>query len=320
MTTAYPIYNRQQIADVLSVEQLIEPMIEAYTAFSSGKGQSAIEVLHPTSQSDLHVKSAVLAGSDLFTVKTAGWSATNEAKGLATSSGMITVFDSQSCHPIALLQDDHLISDLRTAAAGAVACQLLAKADVQTVAVLGAGEQAFLQLMALCLVRAPIRVVLWSRNIEKADKLAQRITDSQSHLKVEVVTDVETAVRDNDVVICATAAKQPIVKGDWLMPGCHLLSVGADDASKCELDSTVLERANLIAVDSIDACQRYGNLFRGQRDGVDIQLLPLKELGSLLTASASARQVDSQVTVASLVGLGIQDLKAVEVLRRSLMF
>lgn len=98
---------------------------------------------------DIHVKPAVCAGSEVFTMKLAGWSAQNEACGLPTSSGMILVFDAKSCRSLATLQGDHFISDLRTAAAGALSARELANKDVRTVGLLGTGEQAHRQIRGI---------------------------------------------------------------------------------------------------------------------------------------------------------------------------
>lgn len=314
------LYSAADIAPHLDIAGLIEPMAAAFSAISQGRSQLAIDVLHPTDHSDMHIKSAMLQGAGIFTVKTAGWSDTNAGAGLPASTGMITVFDSASCHPIAILQDNHLISDYRTAAAGAVAAGALANPDIATVGVIGAGEQAFLQVMAVSEVRTPERIRLWNRSQTKAAQLQARLQQARPALIVEIVDSRQALVESADLLIIATSAKLPLVEASWLKPGVHITSVGADDATKCELTADCLKRADLIAVDSLDACVRYGNVHRALSQGLQREQLALRELGSVLTAEEAGRTAADQITVASLVGVGTQDLFAVMQLRAALGF
>jgi len=315
-----PIFSVDDIAPHLDLSQLVEPVSDAFCAITQGNTRMGIDVLHPTECSDIHIKSAMLQGSDIFTVKTAGWSATNEANGLPASSGLITVFDAQSCHPLAILQDNHLISDLRTAAAGAVAARTLANPEIPTLGVLGAGEQAFLQVLALCQVRTPDNVKVWNRSPEKARLLVERLNSARPDLNVEIIDDRRTLIEDADLLIIATSSKQPLVEAEWLKPGVHITSVGADDATKCELGIGSLQRADLIAVDSLNACQAYGNIYRAVKHGFRLNEDTLCELGSILNGTAAGRTSPDQITIASLVGVGAQDLAAVALLREPLGF
>ena len=153
-----------EIRPHLNIESLLEPVKGAFIAFSRGDANVPIYVLHPTLQSDIHVKSAVIRGWPFFTVKMAGWSQTLVDRGEAPSSGMIAVFDARTCRPVAILQDDHLISDYRTAAAGALAAQYLSRPDSKTVVVIGTGVQAKLQALAIAQVRPIEKIVIWGAN------------------------------------------------------------------------------------------------------------------------------------------------------------
>lgn len=320
MIPEYRVIKRSEIAKSLDIKSLIEPMANAFKAVSSGRSRMTLDVLHPTSESDIHIKSATEQGSDIFVVKTAGWSAHNEKNGLPASSGMITVFDAKSCYPLAILQDEHLISDLRTAASGALAAEVLANTQVNQVGVLGAGQQAFLQVMALCQVRSPKCINIWSRNQDKAVLLAQRLQNSLPALHIQVKPQVQQVVEQADVLISATAAKQPLVQPDWLKPGLHITSVGADDATKCELASECFTLADIIVVDSRDVCSRFSNIHRAMQQGFNPKTKSLIELGEILNGDHPGRQSSGQITITSLVGLGAQDLAAVGELQKRLQF
>lgn len=311
--------DRPEIAAHLDIAALIAPTVAAFKALSAGKSRSHIDVLHPTNHSDMHVKSAVLDGANIYTVKLAGWAAHNEAAGLPASSGMILVFSAETCRPVAILQDDHLISDLRTAAAGAVAARELSNKDARKVGILGAGEQAFRQIEALRLVRDVREITIWNRSRGKAEKLAGRLKLMDASLAVDVQETPQTVVEAADILVTATASREPLVKAEWLRPGMHITSVGADDATKCELEPACLQRADLVVVDSVQAAAQYGNIrqaleFKAHNVG------QLVEIGKILADEAAGRHSRNSITISSFVGLGVQDLAAVMLLRERLAF
>lgn len=195
----------------LNIERLIEPMKQAFIAFSQGKADTPIYVLHPTAQSDIHVKSATIEGSPFFTVKMAGWSQVLSQKGEHPSSGIIAIFNSQTCQPVAILQDDHLISDFRTtAAAGALASQYLSRPDSETVTIVRTGTQARLQALAVAHVRSIKKLMVWGRTSAKAESLAHQLAEQLPDVSVTAYQNLEAAVRCADIVIVATMAREPI--------------------------------------------------------------------------------------------------------------
>ncbi|MBL4790413.1 MAG: ornithine cyclodeaminase family protein [Kordiimonadaceae bacterium] len=305
--------GRAEIASHLDIASLIEPTVNAFKALSAGRSRSKIDVLHPTDHSDMHVKSAILDGSDIFTVKVAGWSAANKDLGLPASSGMILVFDSATCRPIALLQDDHLISDLRTAAAGAVAVRELSNPDACKLGVLGAGEQALRQIEAHRLVRDIREISIWNRSRSNALKLADLISASDANLKVHVAETARAVVEGADILVTATASKEPLVKANWLKPGLHISSVGSDDGAKCELDPACFKRADLVVVDSAVAALQYGNIFRAVQAKA-LSSRSVVEIGTILARNAPGRRCPDDITISTFIGLGVQDLAAAKVL------
>ena len=112
-----PNFQAEDIRPHLTIEALIPSAEEALRAIAADTAQTPLFILHPNSWSDIHVKSAALPDCPIFTVKMAGWSQKLAQRGEPASSGMIAVFDSETCRPVAILNDNHLISDYRTAAA-----------------------------------------------------------------------------------------------------------------------------------------------------------------------------------------------------------
>lgn len=138
--TGFRTFGPAEIRDAVGLAELIQPVGRALAEFSQGRGETPIVVFAPAGQDgDVHVKSAWLPGMPVFTVKVAAWFAARAAAGRPAHSGFIAVLDAATGDLRALLRDDHHLTDLRTAAAGAVAARLLARSDARTVGVLGTG-------------------------------------------------------------------------------------------------------------------------------------------------------------------------------------
>src|SRR5438270_9875460 len=134
---------------------------------------------------------------------------------------------------------------MRTAAAGALAARLFAPLRIVTAAVLGAGVQAYWQTRALYQERSFEKLLIWARDIQKAEHLKTRLLEALPTIEVRVSQDIESTVRSADVLITATMAREPLVHGDWLREGQHITAVGADDPTKCELDANALNRSKI---------------------------------------------------------------------------
>ena len=132
------------------------------------------------------------------------------------------------------MNEEHYLSDIRTAAAGAVAARMLAPSHVGTAAVLGAGVQAYWQPLALYRQRPFTTLSIWARSLEKAEQLKTRLSGKLPEVEIHCSSDIERTVRSADVLITATLSREPLVHGAWLHDGMHITAVGADDPYKCE--------------------------------------------------------------------------------------
>ena len=303
------------VRQAVTLRDLIEPTAAALTEFSQGLGEAPVTVLAlRDAAGDVHVKSAWLAGRPIFTVKVASWFAARGAQGRPAASGHIAVHSAATGDLIAVLQDEHYLTDIRTGAAGAVAARLLARPGSTRLAVLGTGVQGRQQVAAACLVRPIDTVVVWGRQAAAAEAMRSDILRGSPELNVLVAADARSAVRGADVIVTATASREPILQGAWLEPGQHVTAVGADDAAKAELDPACFARAGIVVVDSRDLAPVFaGDLRRAigtqaiSRQGIHA------ELGEILSGRRPGRQDAREITIAKLIGLGVQDLAAAEV-------
>lgn len=313
MSLPFPLYQAERLRATLTLEDLIEPVADAFIAYSRGEGDAPITVLHPSQDGDVHVKSAYLRGHASFVVKVATWFGKKAERGEQPGGGFIAVGDAHTGDLVAFLQDGHYLSDLRTAAAGAVAARILAPAQIHTAGILGTGVQAYYQALALARVRSFKVLLLWGRYPSKAALLARRLQEMLPQVRIEIAPTPEAIVHAAEVIVTATASQEPLIQGAWLRPGQHITAIGADDPFKCELASSCLLRADRLIVDSCAEAARHGDvhraLTRGEMSMDDVH----GELGQVLAGTLPGRRAAHEVTIVKLIGLGVQDLAAAEV-------
>lgn len=207
-------------------------------------------------------------------------------------SGLVILFGGDGS-PLGMV-DGPTLTAIRTGAVCGLATRLLAPASAHTLAMLGAGAMAFDQVEAIKAVRAIDRVLVWSRSIERAEKLATRIGG-------EAVADVDAAVAQSDVISCATPAKSPLFAEESVRRGAHVNAVGAFTPEMAELPADLLERAYVVVDDVDAAAAEAGDLIQAGRD-------PNTTLREVLAGAHP--QVGEDVTVFKSVGIAAQDVAA----------
>ncbi len=305
--------NADEIRANIGFEDLLEPVSRAFQESSAGLAENGLIVMFPAASpddGDVYVKTGTLSGHHIHIVKVSPWFKINVERG-HPQGGFIAVFDSATGHTLAILNEEHYLSDIRTAAAGAVAARALAPPTVTTAAVLGSGVQAYWQPQALYHERPFERLLIWARDLAKAEQLRVRLSSVLPRVEIRASGDLERTIRDADVLITATLAREPVVRGDWLHDGQHITAVGADDPTKCELDSNALKRARVFA-DSRETTAANGDVHRAISDGEYTIDDLAGEIGEVLSRTKPGRIFETDITVAKLVGIGAQDLAAVE--------
>lgn len=311
------IFDSAQIRSAINLEEAVESVRHALVAHSNGKSVSMpIGLMQLADHSEVHVKSGHVRGAGIFVVKVATMFPANRGLGIATSDGFMVACSAHTGQPLAVLHDRKWLTDLRTAAVGAIAADVLASEKVDQVAVMGTGGQAYLQVRAVALVRRFQRVVVWGRDRGRADLLRRRL--EKDDMSVTVTSSAEQAVRESQIVITTTASRTPILHGRWLVPGHHITAVGADDAEKLELDSGAYARADKVFVDGRELNLRYGDLASAIRTG-DVPPSRIDgELGELLDGRVAGRGSAQDITISKHVGLGIEDAAIAEATLRAL--
>jgi ornithine cyclodeaminase len=301
------VLGRDEVRRLVSMADAIAAVREAFAAADRGGAVMPAPLgMHlPDAGGEVHVKGAYLTGAPVFAVKTATGFYRNAGRGLAVSGGMTMVHDAMTGTLRMLIADGGLLTDLRTAAAGAVAADLLARPGARSAAVIGTGGQARYQLLALLKVRPIEQVTVWGRRGQAADQYRRDM--AAAGVAVSIAATAREAVQGAEVVITATSSTGPLIEAAWLAHSAHVTAVGSDMPHKQELDPRILVAAGKYVPDSIDAAAASGELHHALQAG----LLDVGSVYGELTAVASGRLAGrtdgDELTVADLTGLGIQD-------------
>lgn len=264
---------------------------------------------------EMDVKTAYIKGFDSFAVKISPGFFNNPSVGLPSVSGLMILLSASTGQTQAILLDNGYLTDVRTAAAGAVAAMYLAPEQCECVGVIGAGVQARLQMEALHLVRPYKRLLVWARNRGKAERYAEEMGERLS-VDAMVAAQARTVVAESDVVVTTTPAKQPVILADWLHPKLHITAMGADAEDKNELDPHLIAAADLFVCDSRSQSVRLGELHHAVTSGVVTEDVSVTELGQITAGMRPGRTDVGHVTVCDLTGTGAQDTVIATVARR----
>ncbi len=257
----------------------------------------------PEHRGEVDVKTAHVPGIDSFAIKISPGFFGNPAKGLPSTNGMMVVLSATTGLVEALLLDNGYLTDVRTAAAGAVAARHLARPDSAIAAILGAGMQAEMQLRALALVRPLRQARVWARDAAKAAAFAQRM-GAALKLSIAPTATVKDATGGADIIVTATPATRPILH--TATPGQHITAVGSDAEHKTEIAAALLARVTYVA-DRLSQTRALGELHHAIAAGVVAADAVFPELGQIVSGLAPGRVDAAAITLADLTGTGIQD-------------
>jgi ornithine cyclodeaminase/alanine dehydrogenase-like protein (mu-crystallin family) len=299
------ILNESEIRDLVDAEMARVAIEGAFRALHRGEATLASVISLPFRDPEgvAHIKAGHLHDDGVWTVKVSGDFDSGDG-GATRHSGLMLVISAIDGTLVGVLADNGFLTELRTGAAGAVAADVLARRDVTTAAVVGAGSQARYQLEALLQVRSIDRVHVASRSRERAGAFVEEIANLG--LTARLFESVQEAVRGAGIVVTTTPSTAPLVEADWLDAGTHVTAVGSDEPTKRELAPDVLARASVIAVDDRRQAASFGELHHAIEAGIRTEE-DVVTLGELLEGVAPGRVRDEDITVADLTGVGVQD-------------
>ena len=280
----------------LRYQDLIPAIAQALAALSSGKVVQPVRTVLPVAPH--HGFFAVMpAYAGALGAKLVTFYPKNV--GVHTHHAVIVMLKPETGEPLAVM-DGRLITEMRTAAASAVATQLLARKDASVLGILGSGVQAKSHLAALRHVRSFKEVRVWSPRNAPAF--------ARQH-GAKAVPSAADAVRGADVVVVAVSATIPVLQGSWLSPGTHVNAIGATRPEWRELDDDLVATARVF-VDSREAALRESGDVIAARSEVT-------EIGAVVAGDAPGRRNAEEITLFKSVGVAVEDVAAAALVLRA---
>jgi ornithine cyclodeaminase/alanine dehydrogenase-like protein (mu-crystallin family) len=230
----------------------------------------------------------------------------NGARGLPAVCASYLLCDGETGQHLALI-DGTEITGRRTAAVSALAASFLARADAAVLLVVGAGHIAGLIPAAYAAVRPIQHVLVWNIRAAGAERLAADLRTKG--ITAEAVSDLAGAVRRADIVSCATLARAPLIRGEWLRPGVHLDLIGSFTPTMREADDTAVRRARVF-VDTDAALAEAGELVDPLASGALRRAEVAGDLARLCRHEVPGRGAAGEITLFKSVGSALEDLAA----------
>lgn len=304
------VISQSQVEHLLPMDACIPLMASTLAALSRGAADLPLRTV--LSLRDTPDKFAFMpafsSGLPAFGAKVITVFPENLARGRESHQGAVLLFDTSDGRLLGLV-DASSITAIRTAAVSAVATDMLARPDAETLALLGSGVQARTHLEALAVVRPFARLRVWSRTSEHADAFAVWARETHG-LDVAVALSARDAVLDADVVCTVTAARDPVLEGAWLAPGTHVNAVGASQGDAREVDSAAVAGAHIVT-DRRESLLNESAAYRiALHEGTLAADHIVVELGDIVNGSGLGRTSDRQITLFKSLGLAIEDLAA----------
>ena len=302
------IYNLAQIKDVLKSLQPIQEIEEGFVAYSQGKAviPPVGEMVLKEPPGDVHIKYGYLLDDDYYVIKIASGFFESPTSSRYTSDGLILLFKKGTGELACALLDECHLTNVRTAAAGAVSAKYLAPKNIECIGVIGAGTQGRMQLEYLAPVIDCKEAMVWGMNQNELDEYIKDMEPLGYHVRTTLSTE-DIAAHCN-FIVTATPSKSPLLSADKVRKGTHITAMGSDTQEKIELDPKILQEADIVVADSISQCLLRGEIHQALKAGV-LEKDRIVELGDLIVRPDLRRISEEQITIADLTGVAVQDIQ-----------
>ena len=302
------IVSLDEIKAVLPKIDLMQEIEAGFSAYSNGE-----VVVPPVGElnfedppGDVHIKYGYIRDDDVYVIKIASGFYQNKLLGLSNGQGMMLVFDQKSGKPLGLLQDEGYLTDVRTAVAGAICAKYLAPKNIEAIGIIGTGIQARMQLEYLKNVTDCRSAIVWGRSESALDQYKTSMDDTD--FIIETTMALEQVTDNCNLIVTCTASEKPLIRKDQITGKIHITAMGSDTPNKQELETNVLSKADLIIADSRLQCEVRGEIHHAIRNK-KVSMDSIVELGEIINGDRQGRTTSSELTVADLTGVAVQDIK-----------
>lgn len=310
------ILNQREVRELLPMTECIGLMRTAFQLHARGETVFPLRPVMklPDKRGVLATMPAYVANPEALAIKVIAVFPDNLDTLYDAHQGAVLLFDPANGRLVAMM-DASEVTAIRTAAATAVATDLLANQVTASLAILGSGVQAGTHLEAIRAVRPVSRVYVWSRTRQRAQAFVKRCADP-SRFEMTVTASAEEAVRSADIVCTTTGAHEPVLHGRWLAEGAHVNAVGSASPAARELDTAAIRVARLFVDCRESALNEAGDFIIPKRDGAVTDDDIIGEIGELLIGKMQGRIDEHDITLFKSLGIAVQDAVVAEYLYR----
>ncbi len=310
------IFKLPQIKSALKDLDTIRVIEDGFVAYSRGRTiiPPVGELLFSDPPGEAHIKYGYIKNEEHYVIKIASGFYKNVKKGLPSGDGLMLLFNQRTGLLAGILLDEGHLTNVRTAAAGAVAAKYLAPKQVDCIGVFGTGVQGKMQIRYLDKILDCKNIMVWGLEMDECSQYKEEM----EKLGYSVTATLEPGkIAENcNFIITATPSPDPLLKSEQIKPGTHITAIGSDTPGKNELDPVILQKADIVAADSINQCRTRGEIFKAVSTGVITIEKPV-ELGNIISGEINGRTHKDQITIADLTGVAVQDIQiSVAVLKK----
>jgi alanine dehydrogenase len=306
------VLTGQDVTSLLSIDECILAVENAFRLLGQGAAAPPGTLGVHGPNGSFHVKAGSLQlNRNYFAAKVNGNFPTNpQGFGLPTIQGIIVLCDAENGGPLAVM-DSIAITNLRTAAATAVAAKYLARSNASVVTICGCGNQGRIQLQALMAVRPLQQAFAYDQNQERALRFAQQSTN-ELQIPVTHAPALSAATQHSDIVVTCTPSRQAFLGPEDIAPGTFVAAVGADNPHKSEIQPALMARSRVV-VDLLEQCAIIGDLHHALEAGAMTRAQVYAELGEVLAGRVPGRHSQDEIIIFDSTGLALQDVAAAAV-------
>lgn len=301
------ILSLSQIRTYLSKIDLIPEIEHGFIDLSLSKAviPPVGELLFDKPLGETHIKYGYIKEQPYYVVKIASGFYDNPSLGIKSSQGVMLLFCMQTGQLLAILLDEGHLTDIRTAIASMISIKYLAQKNIDTIGIVGTGIQAKLQLKYLHTVSKCKNIMVWGRSPEKTVAFKDDFNDSKYNIKIASSLDELTELCN--LIITTTPSTTPLLKAHQIKSGTHITAIGSDTSEKIELAPEIIQKADLVVADSISQSKNRGEIFQARQQNC-LDETKVVELGNLIQNPSLGRKNNSQITIADLTGVAVQDI------------
>lgn len=300
------IINLVEIKSVLPKVDLMKEIEAGFVAYTRGDVvvPPVGELQFESPPGDVHIKYGYIKNDDVYVIKIASGFPRNSDRGLPNGNGMMLVFNQKTGEPMAILKDEAHLTDVRTAVAGAICAKYLSPKIVNNIGIVGTGLQAKMQLEYLNSIIDCKNVIVWGRR--ETSLLKYQSEMKNAGFEITTTTDINDVMDNCQLIVTCTSSETPLLSR--VKPGTHITAMGSDTLTKQELVPSILTQADLVVADSKSQCDVRGEIHQALKSN-DFSMDDVVELGDIISGKTTGRTSDSQITIADLTGVAVQDIQ-----------